>query len=152
MTRPPRYQRPAHDFKPGRVAVRGGDHPHPDEIAKIVTYVGSGKHKDYPAPHGEWTPVHRPGGALCAHFAEAAWPRLLEALREAIRCECVQWEADKRFPSRVWAFINGTLHEARITNQGTGEYHGFPLECESQIPDDPHGHLRNAPRVEIPVV
>ena len=96
--------------------------------------------------------MHRPGAALCAHFAESAWPQLLAALREAIHCSCVQLDAEKKFPTRAWAYINGTLHEARITNQGNGEYHGFPLECESQMPDDPNDNLRNAPRVEIPVV
>jgi hypothetical protein len=61
-------------------------------------------------------------------------------------------EADEQFPTRVWAYINGILHEAKITNSVTGEYHGMPLEYESQKPDDPHDLLRNAPRVTIPVI
>jgi hypothetical protein len=117
-----------------------------------VRYGGSGKHKNYPAPHGEWVPVHRPGTALCDHFDQANWPQLVQSLQEAIRRSCVQLDADLEFPIRAWAFINGKLHEARITNQGSGEYHGFPLDYESQKPEDPHGLLRNAPRVDIPVV
>ena len=55
------------------------------------------------------------------------------------------------FPSRAWVYINGVLHEARLTNQAIGEYHGFPLEYDEQFPEDPHDLLRNAPRVDIAV-
>jgi len=130
-----------------------GDHtPTAETIAREVSYGGSGKHKRYPAPNGEWTPVCRPGCFECQHFAEANWPQLVEVLRDAIRRSCVQLEPDERFPTRVWAYINGRLHEAKITNSVTGEYHGMPLEYESQKPDDPHELLRNAPRVTIPVI
>jgi hypothetical protein len=61
-------------------------------------------------------------------------------------------EPDERFPTRVWAYINDRLHEAKITNPATGEYHGMPLDYESQKPDDPHELLRNAPRVTLPVI
>ncbi len=88
--------------------------------------------------------------AKCERFAPADWPRLEETLQAAVRTGCVD-EFRGNFPSRAWAFINGVLHEARLTNQANGEYHGFPLEYEEQRPDDPHDLLRNAPRVEIPV-
>jgi hypothetical protein len=152
MARRPTHQRKENDYKPGRVDLWGTHAPPAHELAESVRYVGSGKHKNYPSPHGEWIPIHRPGTARCAHFVESEWPRLLEALRLAICNSCVQFEPGKPFPTRVWAYINDKLHEAKITNQGTGEYHGIPLEYESQMPDDPHDLLRNAPRVYIEAV
>jgi hypothetical protein len=71
-------------------------------------------------------------------------------LRRAIVAGCVD-EFKKDFPSRVWAFINDTLHEARLHNEQLGEYHGFPLEFAEQWPDDPNGILGNAPREQIPI-
>jgi len=69
---------------------------------------------------------------MCDQFVESGWHTLLAALQEAFRRSCVQVDSQKEFPTRAWAYVNGTLHEARITNQGLGEYHGFPLEYESQ--------------------
>jgi hypothetical protein len=74
-----------------------------------------------------------------------------DALRQAICCRCVSREFRGNFPSRVWAFVNGVLHEARLTNEAAGEYHGFPLQYEDQQPKDPDHILRNAPHVTIPV-
>ena len=152
MAQPPSYQRAQHAFKGGRVDQWGDRTPTAEAIAELVRYGGNGKHKRYPAPNGEWRPVFRPGCFECARFAEASWPQLVAVLREAIRLSCVQLEPNERFPRRVWAYINGTLHEAKITNSITGEYHGMPLEYESQKPDDPHNLLRNAPNVTIPVI
>jgi hypothetical protein len=76
---------------------------------------------------------------------------LQRVLRRAINAGCVDVEFRGDFPSRAWAFINDTLHEARLTNQQTGEYHGFPIDYEEQYPLDPHDILRTAPRVQIPV-
>lgn len=140
------------DYKPGRVDSWGNHTPTATALASQVRYGGSGKHKNYPAPNGEWVPIHRPGTALCEQFDVAQWPRILAALQDAIRSSCVQLAPGQTFPTRVWAYINGKLHEAKITNRGTGEYHGFPLEYESQMPDDPHDILRTAPRVDIPVI
>jgi len=152
MPRPPSHQRPEHAFRPGRVDLWGDRRPTAAEIAERVSYNGSGKHKRYAAPNGEWTPVHRPGTAECQQFAQTDWLQLIDALREAIRQSCVQLEPGREFPRRVWAYINGKLHEARITNPQSGEYHGFPLDYASQKPDDPHNLLKNAPSVSIPVI
>jgi hypothetical protein len=88
---------------------------------------------------------------LCAKIDEKNWHLLLKALQEAIKKSCVQLEVGEKYPVRVWVKINGTLHEARITNAMTGEYHGFPLEYESQLPDDPHDLLSNVPNVNVPI-
>ena len=75
---------------------------------------------------------------------------MAETLRESIRRSCVQLDSQKAFPTRAWAYINGKLHEAKITNQVSGEHHGFPLEYESQEPDDPHDLLEECPACHHP--
>jgi hypothetical protein len=60
-------------------------------------------------------------------------------------------EFENEFPSRVWAYINGILHEARLHNVQLGEYHGFPLEFPEQMPIDPNGMLRKAPGEQIAI-
>jgi hypothetical protein len=88
--------------------------------------------------------------AKCDHYAEQQWPRLLDVLRRAIRGGCVS-NFRGPFPERAWAWINGVLHEARLTNEGTGDYHGFPINDKRQYPE-PIDEVEAAPRVEIPVV
>jgi hypothetical protein len=149
MGRRPRYQRQPDDFKPGSIAPWPPGKPPPESIAQRAQYVASGEHKDYPSPDGLWTVVAKVDKAKCARFARTEWHRLQEVLREAISAPCVHVEFRGDFPARAWAFINGDLHEARLSNRGNGEYHGFPLEYQEQWPDDPNDLLRNAPRVSI---
>lgn len=120
------------------------------EIAEKVRYAGNGKHKTYPAPNHEWIPVHRPGISSCDKYEGAAWRQIEDTLKEAIRRSCVQLEAGLAYPVRVWAYVNDTLHEARLSNRANGEYHAFPLKYRSQFPLDPTGLLENAPNVKIP--
>jgi hypothetical protein len=74
---------------------------------------------------------------------------LLEALQRGIREGCVS-EFRGEFPFRAWVWINGILHEARLTNVETGEYHGFPINDPSQYPE-PIEQVEAAPRVTIPI-
>jgi hypothetical protein len=87
--------------------------------------------------------------AKCDEYAAEQWPRLVDVLRQAIRAGCVS-DFRGTFPERVWAWINGVLQEARLTNQSTGEYHGFPVNDPRQYPE-PLDRLKAAPHVEIPV-
>jgi hypothetical protein len=151
MAKRPSYQRPPQDHKRAALAPWPDDKPSSQEVADRVRYVGSPEHKTYPSPAGQPRWRTRSDKARCDRFAEADWPVLEQALRDAIRTPCVDKEFRGDFPARVWAFINGILHEARLTNQMNGEYHGFPVEHELQYPRDPDQLLRNAPRVEIPV-
>ena len=61
---------------------------------------------------------------------------MAEAARDPSRRDqngCVSRDFRGIFPSRAWAFVNGILHEARLTNEVSGEYHGFPIQYEDQI-------------------
>ena len=88
--------------------------------------------------------VQKADKAKCARFARTEWHRLQEVLRQAISASCVDGEFRGDFPARAWAFINDVLHEARLSNRGNGEYHGFPLEYQEQWPDDPNDLLRQS--------
>lgn len=120
----------------------------PDEVASRVTYTGNQIHKSYRSPAGE--PALRADEAKCDQYPPEHWHRLLLALQVAIRAGFV---SDFRggFPRRAWVWINGVLHEARLTNEGTGDYHGVPLNDPRQYPA-PADRLEAAPRVEIPLV
>jgi hypothetical protein len=116
----------------------------PDEVAERVWYRGSSLHKTYPSPAGP--PALRADEAKCDFYESEHWPLLLDALRQAIRCRRIG-PLRGGFPSRAWVWINGVLHEARLT--GNGEYHGFPLDDPKQHPR-PLDRLENAPRVTVP--
>jgi len=145
MPRRPTYR---HRIKRGQIRDWPDGVGTPDDVAAQVRYTGSPLHKTYPSPAGP--PALRADEAKCDQYAEEQWPRLLDVLRRAIRAGCV---GDFRgaFPERAWAWINGVLHEARLTNEGMGEYHGFPVNDKRQYPE-PIDRVEAAPRVDTPVV
>jgi hypothetical protein len=139
-------------YRANRPIRKGQIVPWPDntvssrELANQVSYVGSPKHKTYPSPAGP--PAHYADNAKCATYTYEQWPQLLEALRHAIASQATD-EFRGAFPSRAWAFVNGVLHEARLTNEATGEYHAFPVDDEIQYPA-PKSQLSKVPHVAIP--
>jgi len=149
MATPQRQRRPQ-DFKPGRVTgwPEGLSAADVHALAREARYKADGKHKDYPSPRGEWDYVFRAEGTKCPKVPTEAWPRLQAGLRDALMAGVVQWdERCKMFPARAWIRLNGRLCEVRLTNDGNGEYHGFPLDYEEHYPRDPAGLLERAPRV-----
>lgn len=144
MARRPSFQ---HGIKRVRISEWPSGAAAPDDLADRVSYTGNPKHKTYPSPAGP--PAKRADAAKCDKYATADWPKLQCALRRAIRAQCVSdFRGD--FPFRAWVWINGVLHEARLTNEATGDYHGFPINDLSQYPE-PLERVEAAPRVEIPV-
>src|SRR5438876_11056052 len=142
MAKRPRFQR---GIKRGRICDWPESAATPEEVAARVSYTGHPIHKTYPSPAGP--PAWRADEAKCDSYESHAWPMLLDALRQAIRARCVgNFRGD--FPSRAWVWINGVLHEARLT--GNGDYHGFPVNDPRQYPE-PQARLEEAPRVEIPI-
>ena len=144
MARRPKYQR---GIKRGRIIDWPVGVGTPDDVARRVTYTGNSVHKSYPSPAGP--PAYRADKAKCDRFAPEQWPRLLDALEAAIRAGFVS-DFSGPFPDRAWVWINDVLHEARLTNEGTGDYHGFPVNDSRQFPEPVH-RVEAAPRVQIPV-
>lgn len=146
MARRPTHRR-AQDIKPGRVAGWPADRGDPRDIAQRVGYLPDGKHKDYPAPNGEWDHVRSSEGTKCARVLPEHQITIVEALQEAIVAGVVSEEFRGDFPARIWAYVDNRLHEARLSNQEQGQYHGFPLDYEEHFPADPDDRLAGAPRV-----
>jgi hypothetical protein len=144
MPRRPQYQR---GIKRGRIIDWPDGVGTPNQVADRVTYTGNAVHKTYPSPAG--APAHRADKAKCGRYSAEQWPRLLEALQAAIRAGCVS-DFRGAFPERAWVWINDILHEARLTNEGTGDYHGFPVNDSRQFPE-PINRVEAAPRVQIAV-
>jgi hypothetical protein len=144
MARRPKYQR---DIKRGRIIEWPDGVGTPAEVAARVTYTGNAVHKSYPSRAGP--PALRADKAKCDRYPHDQWPRLLDALRTAILAGYVS-HFRGAFPERAWVWINDVLHEARLTDQGTGDYHGFPLNDSRHYPD-PVDRVEAAPRVQMPV-
>ncbi len=149
MAKRPTYSRRPQDFRPGRVAAWPEERGDPEAIARRVRYLPDGKHKDYPASNGEWEHVTSSEGTKCARFLPEHHEAVEDTLREAIIAGVVSQKFRGDFPARVWAYINGTLHEARLSNQDQGMYHGFPLDYEEHFPADPEHRLEFAPRRQM---
>lgn len=146
MAAPPSYRRPK-DFKPGRIGGWPSERSNQGEIAKRVSYVADAKHKDHPAPNGEWQLGGNSDGEKCEYIRPEVWPELGALLRAAVEAGVVDAKFRGDFPARLWVYVNDKLHEARLSNQETGEYHGFPLDYRQNYPMDPGDRLHLAPRI-----
>lgn len=103
-----------------------------DAVAARVAYGGSPYHKDIPSFAGR-VPVVRPDASICPRSLAGQQNEITRWLRQAIRsgwfCDC--WE--NGVPLRVWIRQEGVVYEARPTNKGTGEYHGYPLRDDETV-------------------
>lgn len=141
--------RPSYRRKRGIRRGRFGEWPSeldpPDVVANRVSYGGNPVHKTYESPAGP--PANYSDKTRCREYTRRQWPKLVEALRAAIRARAVSGLRGT-FPARAWVWIDGVLHEARLHNQELGEYHGFPIDDPSQYPE-PKSRLEQIPHVEI---
>lgn len=103
--------------------------PPPDkdyrEIASDVRYRGSDYHKR-----------HKPAGrdhrtTFCPPRLNGKQDMLSEWVAEAIRKGAISGNFRGDYPSEIWYMTeDGKVYKGRITNQGLGEYHGFPIPKE----------------------
>lgn len=139
-------ERRAKDYRSG--TVTGWPHVADEQLISQAHYQADGKHKSYAAP--EWGQVGRAEGPRCPVFSRESWPVLRATLQAAMRANVVAYDERRGpFPTRVWAFINGELYEAKQSNALSGMFHGFPLVHRAHYPSDPAGRLANAPRVTL---
>lgn len=95
-------------------------------LARKVRYIGSPEHKDAPSFAGQ--PRPRADAAICDRSLTQI--QVTKWLKTAIRRGNVSnfWEGD--FPRYVWHQEGNIAFEARLVNQGNGEYKGYPLNPE----------------------
>ena len=96
-----------------------------DAVARKASYVGSPEHKDMPSFAGQ--PRPRADAAICDRSLAEKQSQVTRWLRRAIRNGHVSahWEGD--FPRYVWHREAKIVYEARLVNQGNGQYKGYPL-------------------------
>jgi hypothetical protein len=91
------------------------------------------------------SPYHRSHGSTAGPIAERTglssrcppnWTNIeaTRVLRVAILLERVSMIWEDGCPKFVWHLDGDVLYEARLTNRGNGEYHGYPLEDRWQWP------------------
>ena len=130
--RSPKRQRPQ---------VRGPEPPPSGvdlvSVAAKTVYVGSPEHKDCLSFAGQ--PRPRSDASICDRNLAWKQSELTEWLREGIRNGLTGHPWEGGFPRYAWCKKDGVGYEARLVNQGTGEYKGYPL-----TEDEWRGVLRNA--------
>ena len=102
-------------------------------MARKASYVGSPEHKDTPSFTGQ--PRPRADAAICDRSLAERQTQVTRWLKRAIRSGHVSayWEGD--FPRYVWHREAETVYEARLVNQGNGQYKGYPLN-PGEWPED----------------
>ena len=109
--------------------------PDPDYIAQLrqdITYQGSSKHKQNPHLYG-LTPFqgNRGDATLCdrdANFGPTHLRSIPRMIRRGLQAGLVGENGI------IWAVAdNGWIYEARITNVGQTEYHGYPVRSTEPI-------------------
>lgn len=115
----------------------------PAVVAERANYRGSSEHKRRPTHDSyDLTPDLRSDATPCS--PDICREGAEQALREAIRRECVSedWVGD--LPKYVWTRIDGAPYVARLVNHELGDYKGWPIE-ESELPTDREGRLAPDP-------
>jgi hypothetical protein len=101
-------------------------------LADLVSYEPSAEHKDYLTPAG--LPQLRTDATRCPRHL--ALRDVTEWLRAALRRGDVSAYFENQFPRYVWATVDGTCYEARLSNSVQGIYKGYPLassECPTWL-------------------
>ena len=107
-------------------------------LLRTATYQGISRHKGNPRQFG-LPPHNRPRGdeTLCdvhANFQPGDMATLPVLLRRGLRAGLVGEVETQGIPTIIWTVAdNGWIFEARITNVGRAEYHGYPVRASEAI-------------------
>lgn len=99
--------------------------------AARATYRGSPEHKTSPSPAGAFHP--RAGNSLCPARLAGAQEELTQWLRAATVAGRAGAPLLNGFPRHAWSLEDEQWFEARLTNEGSGEYKGWPIG-EDELP------------------
>jgi hypothetical protein len=101
------------------------------EAAGKVRYTGSPYHR---SPGSKAGPVAQRAGLSSRCPASWTNQEATRVLRLAIIEGRISEAWTNAYPNFVWHLEGDVLYEARLTNAGNGEYHGYPLEDRWQWP------------------
>ncbi|EHQ07556.1 hypothetical protein [Leptonema illini] len=103
-------------------------------LAERVRYTGSAHHKKNPVEYGFSRMEPRPEKSICDVNRRLA-PREAASLLKAGIQMCMMSEPDGTgFPKFIWAVNNeGEVFEAKTDRNGSGCYHGYPLDSEDEM-------------------
>lgn len=120
--RTPNRRRP-----PKRVIVPPPPGCNPLVAAELASYVGSPEHKDAPSFAGH--PRPRADASICDRSFIRRLDEINDWLKAAIRMgNTGAWSGN--FPRYAWHKEGDTVFEARLVNEGKGEYKGYELLSE----------------------
>lgn len=98
-----------------------------EELAERIFYRGSEEHKGSDNSFGF---SHRPPRRYASECdSNITREQAQEWLRTAVRKGNIQWTVpEEKHPRYVWGLFNNQLFLARLTNDGKGEYKGYPVQ------------------------
>lgn len=101
-----------------------------------VRYVGSGHHKRSPSDYRLPRTNPRPTKSLCDLGRTVKLGEAKALLADGIRMGLFSEIREDGFPKFIWSVSErGEVFEAKTDANGTGEYHGYPLEDEDAMRD-----------------
>lgn len=102
-----------------------------EAAAARAHYVGSPEHKDTPSFAGH--PKPRADATICDRSFVNRLEEINDWLKSAIRDgHTGEWSGS--FPRYAWHREGGAVFEARLVNEGNGEYKGYELNADEWPP------------------
>jgi hypothetical protein len=99
-----------------------------------LRYVGSGHHKRNPADYGLLRANPCPTKSLCDLERVIRLDEARNLVAGGIKCGLFSEPREDGFPKFIWSVSElGEVFEAKTDTNGTGEYHGYPLEDEDAM-------------------
>lgn len=103
-------------------------------LKQNARYVGSGHHKRNPASYGLPRTNPRPTKSLCDLERSILLDEAKSLMEAGIQCGLFSEVRKDGFPKFIWGVSDcGEVFEAKTDTNGTGEYHGYPLEDEDAM-------------------
>ena len=103
-----------------------------EAAARSAVYVGSPEHKRSPSFVSSIRPIQ--GNSICPPALSTDRNQLTEWVRQAIRNRWIAAPLEGIYPRYIWYRDGDDWFQGRLTNQGLGEYKGWPI-AKDQLPD-----------------
>lgn len=125
-----RQPNPRAVFNPKRKIRVGITQEETESLIRQVSYSGSPEHKMNPGDFNLTPPASpRKDATLCDGCGILTRRDAQKALKDGIRHGTISVCSRNGFPQNVWSVTSsGIPLEAQLENQGTGTYHGYPMD------------------------